>query len=116
MVDKRFKEKFTFEERSQEARKKREEHPTLVPVIIEKHTRSKLQDIDKNKFLASHDMKFQEFQGSIKKKLNLSKTDALFFFIAGKKLDKPDTLIRDIYEKNKDDDGFLYITFAELEA
>lgn len=24
--------------------------------------------------------------------------------------------MRDIYEKNKDDDGFLYITFAELEA
>lgn len=49
MADKRFKEKYTFEERQQEAKKKREEHPTLVPIIIEKHSRSKLQDIDKNK-------------------------------------------------------------------
>ena len=49
MSTKRFKEKYTFEERSKEAQKKREEHPTLVPIIIEKHTRSKLPDIDKTK-------------------------------------------------------------------
>lgn len=41
-------------------------------------------------------MKFQEFQASIKKKLNLSKTDALFFFIAGKKLDKPGEIFCDM--------------------
>ena len=49
MGEKRVKEKFTFEARAAEAKKKREEHPTLVPIIIEKHARSKLQDIDKNK-------------------------------------------------------------------
>lgn len=49
MADKKFKDKYSFEERNREARKKKEEHPTLIPVIVEKHARSKLPDIEKSK-------------------------------------------------------------------
>ena len=34
-------------------------------------------------------MKLHEFQLSIKKKLKLDKKEALFFFIGGKRLDRP---------------------------
>eukprot|EP00331_Platyophrya_macrostoma_P022599 CAMPEP_0176454646 /NCGR_PEP_ID=MMETSP0127-20121128/30096_1 /TAXON_ID=938130 /ORGANISM="Platyophrya macrostoma, Strain WH" /LENGTH=120 /DNA_ID=CAMNT_0017844013 /DNA_START=30 /DNA_END=392 /DNA_ORIENTATION=+ len=116
MVDKKFKDKYTFEERLKEARKKKEEHPTLIPVIVERHARSKLPEIEKSKFLASKEMKLQEFQASIKKKLKLDKSEALFFFIAGKKIDRPDTPMQDVYNNSKDKDEFLYITYSELEA
>lgn len=49
MASKTFKDKYTFEERFKEARKKKEEHPTLIPVIVEKHARSKLPEMEKAK-------------------------------------------------------------------
>jgi len=111
-----FKEKHTLEERLQEARKKKESNPRLVPLIVEKHHRSKLPEIEKSKFLVSGDLKFYEFQVSIKSKLKLDKTEALYFFTAAKKIDKPNALVREIYEANRDEDEFLYITYAELET
>jgi len=44
-----FKEKHTLEERLNEARKKKESNPRLVPLIVEKHHRSKLPEIEKSK-------------------------------------------------------------------
>jgi len=44
-----FKEKHTFEERLAEARKKKESNPRLLPLIVEKHHRSKLPDMEKSK-------------------------------------------------------------------
>jgi len=38
-----FKEKHTFEERLEEARRKKQIHPGFIPIIIEKHKRSKLE-------------------------------------------------------------------------
>ena len=53
----------------------------------------------------------------------------MFFFIGNKKIDKIglnfknsliiiklDTLLKDVYEKSKDIDGFLYIEFTDVEA
>jgi len=46
---KSFKERYTFEERLAEARKKKEMNPKLLPIIVEKHKRSKLPPLDKSK-------------------------------------------------------------------
>ena len=47
--NKLFKEKYTFEERINEARKKKESNPRLLPLIVEKHSRSKLPEMEKSK-------------------------------------------------------------------
>lgn len=39
----KFKDKHTFEERLAEAQKKKEANPKLIPIIVEKHARSKLE-------------------------------------------------------------------------
>ena len=44
-----FKDKYTYEERLNEARKKKENNPRLLPVIVEKHNRSKLPQMEKSK-------------------------------------------------------------------
>ena len=46
---KRFKEKYSFETRLKEAQAKKQEHPHLLPIIVEKHIRSKLLDMEKSK-------------------------------------------------------------------
>mmetsp|Transcript_1157 Transcript_1157/g.1707 ORF Transcript_1157/g.1707 Transcript_1157/m.1707 type:complete len:141 (+) Transcript_1157:58-480(+) len=113
---KKFKERHTFEERLAEAQKKKTQNPKLVPVIVERHERSKLPDLEKSKFLVSGDLKQYEFLLNIKQKLKLNKTEALYFFSGSKRIDKPNTLIKEIYEVAQDKDEFLYITYAELET
>jgi len=44
-----FKEKYSFETRVTEAKKKREENPSLIPLIVEKHHRSKLPQLERLK-------------------------------------------------------------------
>lgn len=49
MSDRNYKSRYTFEERLKEARKKKDEYPTLIPAIVEKHARSKLPAFEKSK-------------------------------------------------------------------
>lgn len=49
MAAKSFKERHTFEERLAEARKKKEANQKLLPIIVERHSRSKLPDMEKTK-------------------------------------------------------------------
>ncbi len=44
-----FKEKYTLEQRKTESKTKRETNPKLYPVVVEKHHRSKLPDLEKAK-------------------------------------------------------------------
>jgi len=44
-----FKEKYTLEQRIAESKSKREANPRLYPVVVEKHHRSKLPDLEKAK-------------------------------------------------------------------
>merc|ERR1711907_62973 len=112
----KFKQSKSLEERLNEARLKKENNPNLIPVIIEKHPRSKLPELDKYKYLVSKDLKLHEFLLNIKQKLKLNKSESLFFFVANKKIDKPTALMGEIYEKSRDEDEFLYISFSELET
>ena len=45
----RFKEKYSFEARLKEAQTKKQEHPNLLPIIVEKQARTKLPDMEKSK-------------------------------------------------------------------
>jgi len=96
---KRFKERYTFEERLAESKKRKEQNPKLIPIIVEKHPKAKLPELEKSKylstlplsfsrFLVSGDLKLYEFLLNIKQKLKLNKNESLFFFIADKKIDK----------------------------
>jgi hypothetical protein len=51
---------------------------------------------------------------SIRGKLSLNKSDSLFFYIGGKELDKLDTDLKTIYQRQADQDGFLYITYSNM--
>jgi len=111
-----FKEKYSLEDRVLEAKRKKEQNPSLIPLVVEKHHRSRLPTLSKIKFLVSEDLKFYEFQFNIKAKLKLDRREALYFFVADKKIDKPNMMMGEIYKENKDVDEFLYITYAELET
>lgn len=81
-----------------------------------------------SRYLVSEEIKLFTFFQSIRKKLQIDETESIFFFIGGTKLDKlgnfcsfflyksglfwEETGLKYIYEKHKDDDGFLYIEYS----
>jgi GABA(A) receptor-associated protein len=101
------------ETRRLEAAKIREKYPDRLPVICEKDPKSKLNEVDKTKYLVPHDLTISQFSYIIRKRLEMSKDSALFLLVAGKHSITGDTSMNEIYETYKDkDDGFLYIAYT----
>ncbi|CAD8083347.1 unnamed protein product [Paramecium sonneborni] len=100
---KSFKEQFSLEERQKRCQQKLSQHPEMIPVILEKHPRSKMPQLNKQ-------------LGTLKNTLQISQKQSIFFHI-GNQLLPEDVKLADIYEDNKDPgDGFLYITYSDLEV
>ena len=89
-----------------------EKYPERIPIICEKGNDSNIPGIDKTKYLIPKDLTVHQFTYVIRKRLNLNKEQALWLFVNGKYLVKGDTLMSQVYDKMKDPDGFLYISYS----
>jgi len=140
VISKPFKVNFGYDEREKEAKKKMEDFPGYVPVVIERKIKNNKGDVDWHisKFLVPHAIKYKDFIGNVIKKLSsnenviavnsdnlnniatvsseIQKNMTYIFFTNGKKLERGDAILEDIYNQNKDDDGFLYITCTVYDA
>ena len=85
--------------------------PCYFQVICEKAPKSSLKDIDKKKYLVTHDFPVHEFLGVIRKRIKLPAEQALFLFVNNSIASSSD-LMSTLYEREKDEDGFLYITYS----
>ena len=47
--------------------------------------------------------------------MSLGKQTAITLFVNGKKILTSDSMMQDVYERNKNTDGFLYVQFKEGE-
>ena len=100
-----------------ESSKIREKYPDRIPVICEKDPKSKIEAIDKSKFLVPADLTVTQFSYIIRKKLELDKAKALFLLISSKHSPTGESIMSDIYAQFKDvEDGFLYITYTGEET
>lgn len=109
----RFKHDFSFEQRKAEATRVINKYPGRVPIICEKSiiASKDCPDIDKKKYLVPIDLTIGQFLYIVRRRLNLSPEKAIFLFV-GNKIAPSTISINEIYNYNKDDDGFLYITYA----
>ncbi len=107
-----FKQKFTFEERKKEADRIRLKFTDRVPIVCERASHcTDISSIDKKKYLVPYELTLGQFLYVIRKRIQLPASDALFVFV-NNKLPPMSSYMYSIYEKNKDDDGFLYVTYA----
>uniref|UniRef100_M4BR17 Autophagy-related protein n=1 Tax=Hyaloperonospora arabidopsidis (strain Emoy2) TaxID=559515 RepID=M4BR17_HYAAE len=106
-----FKKEHPFEKRQAEAQRIRSKYPDRIPVICEKADRSDIPDIDKKKYLVPADLTVGQFVYVIRKRIKLSPEKAIFIFI-NNVLPPTAALMSNIYEEQKDVDGFLYITYS----
>ena len=107
-----FKSVKTKEERIEEFQKISKANKGKIPIICEKEPKSKIQSIDKTKYLINEELTVGQFTSLIRKKLNLDKEEALFLLVQGKNALTGNGTMADAYEKYKDEDGFLYIAYA----
>jgi len=106
-----FKNQHEASKREAEAKRIRSKYPDRIPVICEKAKGSNIPDIDKKKYLVPADLTVGQFVYVIRKRIQMSSEKAIFIFI-NNVLPPTAALMSSIYEEQKDEDGFLYITYS----
>nr|KAJ0196401.1 hypothetical protein LSAT_V11C700348850 [Lactuca sativa] len=106
-----FKLEHPLEKRKSESSRIREKYPDRVPVIVEKAEKSDIPDIDKKKYLVPADLTIGQFVYVVRKRIKLSSEKAIFVFVKNM-LPPTAALMSAIYEENKDEDGFLYMSYS----
>ncbi len=81
-------------------------------MIVEKAAKSDVPDIDKKKYLVPSDITVGKFVYEIRKHMKLSPEKAIFLFVGNGVLPPTAALMSQIYDRFKDEDGFLYIVYS----
>ncbi|XP_047332785.1 autophagy-related protein 8C-like [Impatiens glandulifera] len=111
MANSSFKSEHPLGKRQAEAARIREKYPDRIPVIVEKADRSDIPDIDKKKYLVPSDLTVGQFVYVVRKRIKLSSEKAIFIFVKNT-LPSTAAMMYTVYEENKDEDGFLYMTYS----
>jgi len=106
-----YKRRHSLEQRTNECIRIKNKHPDKVPIIVCKAKGCTLGDIDKSKFLTPKDLTLGQFIYVVRKRIKLNPEEALFILINNMIIPAKSTL-SEIYDSNKDDDGFLYIIYT----
>ncbi|KAH0622529.1 hypothetical protein JD844_024911, partial [Phrynosoma platyrhinos] len=94
----------------------RAKFPTKVPVIVERYQKEKyLPLLDKTKFLVPQELTMTQFITIIRSRMALSNTQAFYLLINNKSLASMSLTLAEIYRDYKDEDGFVYMTYASQE-
>ncbi len=110
-----FKDTKSDVERKSQFRFAKEKHPDRIPVIIEKSlNETVLGDFKKKKFVFPKDHKMSTVSEYVHQQLikdSGSNENQTVFLFSGSELVSVNETISELYEKNKDEDGFLYLTY-----
>ena len=103
----------SFEERKQESERIHDQYPERRCVIVgrAKHCVN-IPDIEKHKYLVPKDITVGQFVYVIRKRIKLTPEQAIFVFTEDSSLPTTSADISQLYEEQKSEDGFLYLTYA----
>lgn len=90
-----------------------EKYPDRVPLIIQPSKNDRdTYPIDKSKYITPRDLTLLQLQQIIRRRIRFPAEKALFMFI-NNKMYPITSMIGQVYDSNKDSDGFLYITYCQ---
>jgi len=111
-----FKQRKSFASRRDEVAGIRAKFPSKIPVIVEKYHKEKtLPLLDKTKFLVPQELTMSQFVTIIRNRMSLAPTQAFYLIVNNKSLASMSTTLAEVYKEEKDEDGFLYMTYASQE-
>ncbi|KAJ7317618.1 hypothetical protein JRQ81_003780 [Phrynocephalus forsythii] len=91
-------------------------HPSPEQVVVERYRKEKsLPRLDRIKFLVSEDISVSQFIFTLRTRLSLTATQAFYLLVDNKSLPCLSLTVAEVYRDNKDEDGFLYLTYASQE-
>jgi GABA(A) receptor-associated protein len=90
-----------------------EKYPDRVPLIIQPSKNDRdAYPIDKSKYITPRDLTLLQLQQIIRRRVRFPAEKALFMFI-NNRIYPITSIIGQVYDNNKDSDGFLYITYCQ---
>jgi len=108
--DQKFRNSQTKSQKQDVVKKLHSKYPDKIPVIIECH---KDISLDKVKYLVSFDLMIHQFFYVIRKRLSLDESVSLFMFTENNIILKGSDSLISIYNKYKNEDGFLYFKIVK---
>ncbi|CAM4731222.1 unnamed protein product [Leuciscus chuanchicus] len=111
-----FKQRKSLATRKHEVAGIRTKFPTKIPVIIERYQREKyLPPLDKTKFLVPQELTMTQFVTIIRNRMTLMPNQAFYLLINNSGIASMSLTMAQLYKDHKDEDGFLYMTYASQE-
>ncbi|XP_066999785.1 microtubule-associated proteins 1A/1B light chain 3C [Anabrus simplex] len=116
-VKRTFKNNKTYVTRKEEVLAIRSKFPNKVPVIVERFYKEQyLPQLDKTKFLVPQEITMSQFVTIIRKRMQLGSTQAFYLLVKNRSMLSLSKTLAEVYNEFKDDDGFLYVTYASQEV
>ncbi|XP_071995615.1 microtubule-associated protein 1 light chain 3 gamma [Engystomops pustulosus] len=111
-----FKQRKDLDKRKSEVIGIKAKFPTKVPVIVERYSKEKyLPRLNKTKFLVPRDISMSQFVNIIRNRMDLCATQAFYILVNEQNLVSMSLTMSELYREHKDEDGFLYMTYASQE-
>lgn len=109
-----YKIKKTFEERQKESQIILNKYTDKIPIIVNECSQE-FQDRVKRKMIVQKEVTVSQYLFTLRSKFNIKPEESLLIFV-NNSMPISSTMMGYLYEKNKDKDGFLYITVLKENA
>uniref|UniRef100_T1KZB4 Autophagy-related protein n=1 Tax=Tetranychus urticae TaxID=32264 RepID=T1KZB4_TETUR len=108
-----YKERKDFAARKTECETLKAKYENKIPVIIERYNKERhLNLMEKTKFLVPGDLYVSKLLMIIRDKVRVNENQAIYLVADNKTILTMTKTMAEVYQEHKDEDGFVYITYA----